>query len=168
MRCSNCNVDLGESYETCPLCGAPAADVPPVLTAITEAPYPEGPKKAPKEKERVCPNKYVLRVIGVLCLLFCFSGNRLLSNLLAPLLLVGASIYLFICGLKEKGELLHSAVALLAAFGIEFALTVLHLLLRHSVNTTLFAAIVTLALTVILYALRTDRFTTQMQALFRR
>ena len=167
MRCSNCNVDLGESATVCPLCGAPAENKPPVLEGIIEAPYSETAEKLPQKKERIVPNKWVLRVAAVLCLLFFITGNSLLYSLLSPLILCGVAIYLFICGLKEKGNLLHSAVALLAETGVEALLLVLFLIFRRNCNTTLFITIVTIALTVILYALRSDRFTEQMKALFK-
>lgn len=168
MRCSNCNVDLSDNATACPLCGAPAENVPPVLDGIKEAPYPEKTEKLREPKERILPNKWVLRVAAVLCLLFFISGNSLLYSLLSPLILCGVAIYLFICGLKEKGHLLHSAVALLAQIGVEALLLVLFLIFRRNCNTTLFITIVTIALTVILYALRSDRFTEQMKALFRK
>ncbi len=167
MRCNKCNVDLGESVEICPLCGAPASDTPPVITEIKEADYPANPEKLPQRKERILPNKYVLRVISVLCLLFCFSGNNLLYSLFAPLLLCGGGVYLFICGLKEQGNLLHSAAAMLAEIGWEILLLVLHLIMHHNTNTTLFITIVTIALAVILYAVRPERFAEQMKATLR-
>ena len=167
MRCSNCNVDLGESQTTCPLCGAPAENIPPVLNAIKEAPYPEKTEKLLQRKERILPNKWVLRVAAALCLLFCILGNSLLYSLLSPMILLGVAIYLFICGLKEKGELLHSAVALIAQVGVELMLVLICLIFFHNANTTLFVMIVTLALTVILYAIRPERFAAQMKALLR-
>jgi len=40
MRCSECNVDLGEEYRRCPLCGAKADHTPPVLDEMRTADYP--------------------------------------------------------------------------------------------------------------------------------
>jgi len=40
MRCLECNVDLGEEYSRCPLCGAKADNAPPVLEGIRTADYP--------------------------------------------------------------------------------------------------------------------------------
>lgn len=165
MRCNHCNIDLDESAEVCPLCGAPAENTPPVIEGIAQADYPEKPEPLPEKKEHTVPNRFVLYVAGLLCLIFCISGNSLLYSLLCPTVLFGIAIYLFVCGLKEKGELLHSAVALLAEIGAEAILLVLNLILRHNVNTTLFTTIITIALTVMLYAFRTERFSEQMKAL---
>lgn len=40
MRCLECNVDLGEEYSRCPLCGAKADNTPPVLEGMRTAEYP--------------------------------------------------------------------------------------------------------------------------------
>ncbi len=167
MRCNECNIDLGETVGTCPLCGAASSDTPPVIPGLKQAEYPERPEKLPQKKERILPNKYVLRVAAVLGLLFFISGNSLLYSILAPVMFFGVAVYLFVCGLKEKGNLLHSAVAMVAEIGIEAALMLLHLIARHNCNTGLFILIVTVALTVCLYALRSDRFAEQMRALLR-
>lgn len=168
MRCNHCNIDLDESAEVCPLCGAPAENIPPVIDGIVQADYPEHPEPSLEKKEHTVPNKFVLYVTGLLCLIFCISNNGLLFSILAPIVLFGVAVYLFICGLREKGELLHSAVALLAEIGAEAILLVLNLILRHNVNTTLFTTIITIALTVMLYAFRTERFSEQMKALLHR
>ena len=40
MRCLECNVDLGEEYRRCQLCGAKADPVPPALEGLRTAEYP--------------------------------------------------------------------------------------------------------------------------------
>ena len=40
MKCLKCNVDLGEEYIRCPLCGAPAADIPATIAGLRTAEYP--------------------------------------------------------------------------------------------------------------------------------
>lgn len=40
MRCKECNVDLGEEYTVCPLCGAQAVDEPPRLEGMRTSEYP--------------------------------------------------------------------------------------------------------------------------------
>ena len=167
MRCNECNIDLGERTEVCPLCGTPASNTPPVIAGIAQADYPEHPENLRIKEARFLPNKYVLRVAGVLCLLFFFSGNSLLYSILGPVVLFGVGVYLFVCGLKEKGTLLHSAAALAAEIGLELVLLTLHLLTHHNINTTLFVTIVTAALAVILYAVRPERFAEQMKAMLR-
>ena len=39
MRCKECNVDLGENYTKCPLCGAEAVDEAPVIEGNGTAEY---------------------------------------------------------------------------------------------------------------------------------
>ena len=41
MRCNQCNVDLGEGYQKCPLCGAPAVDDEPLIKGQRTAEYPD-------------------------------------------------------------------------------------------------------------------------------
>ena len=40
MRCTACNIDLGESVKVCPLCGAQTTDDPVGLPELHEATYP--------------------------------------------------------------------------------------------------------------------------------
>lgn len=40
MRCNKCNVDLGEEYTYCPLCGADAVDEPPKIEGMKTSEYP--------------------------------------------------------------------------------------------------------------------------------
>ena len=41
MRCRNCNVDLPDSYEICPLCGEKAYEDKPLIDGIKTAEYPK-------------------------------------------------------------------------------------------------------------------------------
>ena len=50
MRCTECNVDLAESYSRCPLCGADAVNDPAKLHGINVAPYS---KAAPLKEEEL-------------------------------------------------------------------------------------------------------------------
>ena len=53
MRCLKCNVDLGETYTLCPLCGEKASDDAPLLEGFTVAPYPKNsPVKPPEKSEK--------------------------------------------------------------------------------------------------------------------
>ena len=167
MRCSNCNVDLAEDCKTCPLCGAPAVKEPPMLEGMTQAGYPTPTQASKRKEKRALPNKWVLRVAAVLCLALCFTKNMALFSLVGPMILLGVAIYHFVCGLLEKGHLLHSAVALIAQVGVEVLLILVHLILRHNFNTTLFLGVVTIALTVCLYAIKPEQFVAQMKALLR-
>lgn len=50
MRCRKCNVDLGETYKLCPLCGEKASDDEPLLEGFTVAPYPTNSPIQPMPK----------------------------------------------------------------------------------------------------------------------
>ena len=54
MRCNKCNVDLGETYTLCPLCGEKASKDEPLLKGYSVAPYPkDSPVKAmPKNRNK--------------------------------------------------------------------------------------------------------------------
>ncbi len=41
MRCNKCNVDLGEEYKKCPLCGEPAVNSEPLIKGQRTAEYPD-------------------------------------------------------------------------------------------------------------------------------
>lgn len=60
MRCLKCNVDLGETYSTCPLCGEKATEEEPLLKGFTVAPYPKNSPIKPAEKERT-PSRGISR-----------------------------------------------------------------------------------------------------------
>lgn len=48
MRCNECNVDLGESYTRCPLCGNVASADEARLEGLSTAEYPsDAPAKTP-------------------------------------------------------------------------------------------------------------------------
>lgn len=51
MRCLKCNVDLGENYTLCPLCGEKASNEEPLLRGFTVAPYPVNSPVKPLPKE---------------------------------------------------------------------------------------------------------------------
>lgn len=51
MRCKECNVDLAETYTTCPLCSAKAVDEPPRLEGFTVAPYNKDVYAEPNKKK---------------------------------------------------------------------------------------------------------------------
>lgn len=52
MRCAKCNVDLGETYTTCPLCAEKASNDEPLLKGFTVAPYPVNSPVKPVEKAK--------------------------------------------------------------------------------------------------------------------
>ena len=53
MRCGQCNVDLNETAACCPLCGAPAQDIPALIKGIAFQDYPAyGRNKPPRANPR--------------------------------------------------------------------------------------------------------------------
>ncbi len=79
MRCRECNVDLPETYTTCPLCGTKASADPAVIKDIRVAEYPKlAPQPFKKDMFRVfvC----IWSAISVLCIILCKIG--LISQML--------------------------------------------------------------------------------------
>lgn len=70
MRCTACNVDLGENVKVCPLCGEKATDEKPVLEGMRVAEYPEygelRPLKYYIKKNDVYFGKYMMWAILLL------------------------------------------------------------------------------------------------------
>ena len=46
MRCLECQVDLADNVSLCPLCGAAAQDVPPLLEGVNSQDYPDYTNKS--------------------------------------------------------------------------------------------------------------------------
>lgn len=70
MRCKQCNVDLGENVDVCPLCHAKAVQENPVLEGIRVAEYPDYGKLRPLKyyikKNDVYFGKYVMWAVLLL------------------------------------------------------------------------------------------------------
>ncbi len=171
MRCNECNVDLGEEYTKCPLCGAEAVSDEPVLKGIQTAAYPvydETP--AAKKYKYDFPQKFVLRVSMAVCAVLgvaaLFSRNELWSYAVPSIVALNALFY-FVCGLFEKkGKLLHSLVALLATMAFSLLTVIISAVTACGF---LFSARV-LCLSAVLFALlcltRRKRAGAQLRALF--
>lgn len=63
MRCNKCNVDLGETYTLCPLCGEKASNEAPLLKGFTVAPYPKNSPVKPIPKEKARGNSFCIEKI---------------------------------------------------------------------------------------------------------
>lgn len=61
MRCKQCNVDLGENYTRCPLCGNAASDEKAKLQGLSTAEYstsaPVREENVPKAKKSFSAEK---------------------------------------------------------------------------------------------------------------
>lgn len=166
MRCKECNVDLGEIYTKCPLCGATAVDEAPVLENITTAEYPKYENIKKTKRKSNYPLKHLLRIGGIVSAFCLLIGSAPLWTVIAPTIMIFISVVYFIAGLKEKGELLHSGVALIATFALElfffFYAAHYHYLLTRIIICLLICAI----FIAILYKKYPERMKNQIKALF--
>lgn len=171
MRCNECNIDLGEEYTKCPLCGAAASNEKPHLEGIKTAAYPIYDNEITKKKKGSnYPQKYVLRVSVAVCavlfaLSFVFGESLWVFG--APVIIAINSAFYFICGiLEKKGKLLHSLVALLATLGVSLV-TIIVSLATHMTCLWLARAFALCSVAIILLCLlRRKRAGAQLRALF--
>ena len=167
MRCTACNIDLGESVKVCPLCGAQTTDEPASLPELHEAPYPDYSNVTPKKIKAKKPNPGWLRAGLIIAAVCALLGQSNLWTVVAPLCLIAVAAGYFCYGLcREKGTLMHSAVALLISLAFQL-LFFLHALLRHmSLAQILLSMTVTAVLLAILYLKFPERVEAQMEAAF--
>lgn len=71
MRCADCNVDIPEIYNKCPLCGSKSSDIAPLIPGIITAEYPK--VKTQPKKINVFP---VFILIWLLTSAFAFLLNN--------------------------------------------------------------------------------------------
>lgn len=172
MRCKNCNVDLGESYERCPLCGEKASDEAAVLEGFETAEYPEYDEKTAYIKPKIScafPQKYLLRAVLPLCGVFgviALFGAKPLWNVGVPLLFAATSAAYFVVGLFEKGRLLHSMVSLLSTLLSAGVFTLIALIAKSGVTAMLDSLALCLGFFLLLWIIKPQRATAQMKALF--
>ena len=166
MRCNQCNVDLGESVSVCPLCGAEAVEEAPVLPELHEAPYPDYTNVTPQKRRRKKPGPGWLRaglILSALCLLL---GQSNLWTVVTPVCLIAVTVGYFCYGLKEKGSLMHSSVALLVSLLVQLLFFLWALAHRMSLPQILLSMTVTAVLLAILYLKFPERVEAQMEATF--
>lgn len=137
MRCLECNVDLGENYKKCPLCGAAAVDEVPLVEGITTAEYPKYDDSVLLSEKTVMKKnfygKYLIPVVIAFELGFIVAaamGHSAFWSVGVPVLLVAAYVVYLVCGLlQKKGTLLYgceymmklSPVVVLSLLGALFA-----------------------------------------------
>lgn len=170
MRCNECNVDLGEEYTKCPLCGAAAVSDEPVLKGIETAAYPEQYNIEKKKRKYDFPLKFVLRFSFAVCLILGVLAVFLSDKLWifgVPAVIAFNAILYFISGIFEKkGKLLHSLVALLATDGFSLLTFIISGICGTGLLWSARAFFVCGALTVILCLFRRKRAGAQLRALF--
>lgn len=172
MRCLKCNVDLGEEYTRCPLCGEKASNTPPVLSGFKTAEYPQYDEKTAFEKakfKRSFPMKYLLRAAVLLCVLFgvlALFGLKPLWNIGVPVIFAATSAAYFVFSLFEKGRLLHSGVALLATFFASLPFLLAALIAKSGVSAMAVCVLLCLVFFLLAWAIKPARMKEQMKAIF--
>ena len=166
MRCKECNVDLGENYTKCPLCGADAVDEAPVIEGIATAEYPDYVKLKKAKRKSNYPLKHLLRIGGIFSAFCLLIGSAPLWTAIAPTIMIIISIVYFIASLKEKGEMLHSGVALFATFVLEFIFFLYAAHYHYVLSKIIICLIICAAFLAIVYLKRPERMKNQMKALF--
>lgn len=171
MRCNECNVDLGEEYTKCPLCGAEASDDEPHLAGIKTAAYPIYDNDIKKKKYKYdFPLKFVLRISMAVCavlgIVSLFTIGELWTYGCAAIVLLNSVIY-FISGIfEEKGMLLHSLVALFSTFAFSLVTVIVSGIANCGFGESARALAVCAVLLVILCLIRRKRAAAQIRALF--
>lgn len=172
MRCEKCGVDLGEKYALCPLCGEKATDEPPVLKGFETAGYYEYNKDEAYQKTHFgkdLPLKVLLRAAWLLCpvlgIVSLFTSKTIWSLAVPAVFAVISAVY-FISGLFEKGRLLHNGVELLASTASSAVFAIVALISKAGVKEFLIGLAFSLALFLILWAIKPKKMTEQLKALF--
>lgn len=172
MRCNECNVDLGEEYTKCPLCGADASPDEPKLKGIKTAEYPKYDKSLldePLEYRPTFPQKYVLRLClctCVVCIAAAISSVGWLWVHGVPAVMTFSSLFYFIYSFKEKGRLLHSALGLLSTGAFLVVFTVAAAIAKSGLKTMLIALAFCAVLFGVLALLKPERVKEQLKAAF--
>ncbi len=184
MRCNKCNVDLGEEYTKCPLCGATASPDEPKLKGIKTAEYPKYDKSLSNEKieyHTTFPQKYVYRICAGLCITvslfsaiafkFLWANGYFPYNFIwsygVPTVMTISSLFYFFYAFKEKGRLLHSALSLIATTATLLIFGIIAFISHTGVQTMLIALAVSIVLFVILLICKPERVKEQLKATFK-
>ena len=166
MRCTACNIDLGESVKVCPLCGAQATDEPASLPELHEAPYPSYDNIIREKRKGKKPNPHWLRVGLIVSALCVLLGESNLWTVVAPFCLTAVAVIYLIYGLKEKGTLMHAAVALVTSFLFQVLFFLHAAIHRMTLSYILFTLVITIVALLILYFTYPERVEAQMEATF--
>ncbi len=166
MRCTQCNIDLGENVKLCPLCGAETTDEPARLPELHEAPYPSYDNIVREKYKGKKPNPHWLRVGLVISALSVLLGESNLWTGVTPVCLTAIAVIYLIYGLKEQGTLMHAAVALVTSFLFQM-LFFLHAVIHHmTLAYILFTIAITIVALLVLYFKYPERVEAQMEATF--
>lgn len=166
MRCPQCSIDLGESVRVCPLCGAEAVEELAALPELHEAPYPDYTNVKPKKIKAKKPHPGWLRAGLIIAALSALLGQSNLWTVVTPVCLVAVAVGYFCYGFREKGSLMHSAVALVTSLAFQLLYFLWALIHRMSLPQILFSITVTAVFLAILYLRFPERVEAQMEATF--
>lgn len=171
MRCNECNIDIGEEYTKCTLCGAKASDEKPHLEGIKTAEYPKYNNEIVKKKKGCnYPQKFVLRISFAVCAALGVSALVLSHSFWSvgvPCLILINTVFYFICGLVEKkGKLLHSLVALIATLAFSLLTLIVSAATKCGLLWSSRAFALCAVAVIILCVIRKKRAVPQLKALF--
>ncbi len=148
MRCTECNVDLGENVKVCPLCGEKATDEKPVLEGMRVAEYPEygelRPLKYYIKKNDVYFGKYMMwailavTVATLITAHFLDGMNLALYTILPALFAVSAIVY-FVTSLTAKKNNVNSAIYLVALAVFNLIITAVGYIVTREVGTVYYS-----------------------------
>lgn len=183
MRCNECNVDLGEEYTKCPLCGAAAVNDEPKLKGLKTAEYPKYDDSLLSKKTEyrpTFPQKYVFRVCAGLSVVLGLIAailhkatwnlsfpSDLIWSYGVPVIMTVSSLFYFFYAFKEKSRLLHSAVSLLATVATLSLFTDISSLAYCGVETMIIAFAISAILFIILFICKPERVKEQLKATFK-
>lgn len=148
MRCTACNVDLGENVKVCPLCGEKATDEKPVLEGMRVAEYPEygelRPLKYYIKKNDVYFGKYMMWAIlaitvAVLVVAHFLDGMNLALYTILPALFAVSAVVYFVTSFLWKKNGVKSAVYLIALAVFSLIITAVGYITTRETGTVFYA-----------------------------
>lgn len=175
MRCTACNVDLGEDYTKCPLCGSKASEEAALLCGIETAAYPKYDREkllAEKNHHRQSfPYLYIFTAALAVSLIFTVlaffvDGASALWSFGVPSALAACSALCFITGLTEKSKLLHSAGYLIGTAAVMAVVLFIALIAKSGITAALIGLLVCVVLFFAMWLIKPKRMKLQLQALF--
>lgn len=172
MRCEKCGVDLGEEYTLCPLCGEKAVNEEPILKGFKTAGYLKYNEADANTKPRFghdLPLKVLLRSAWIICPVFgiiSLFAARGLWTFGVPAVFAVLGVTYFLCGIFEKGRLLHNGVELLASAASGGIFTLVAVISKCGAMQHSIAFGFVCVLFLVLFAVKPKRMTEQLKALF--
>ncbi len=148
MRCSQCNVDLGENVTVCPLCHAKAVQENPVLEGLRVAEYPKYGKLRPLKyyikKNDVYFGKYVMwavlaLTVAVISVSFLMSKMSFGVYTVLPALYSLSAVVYFVTSLISKKNGVRSAIYLITLAVFSLIIVAVGYIATHETATIFYA-----------------------------